>query len=114
MFPHEVFVTFSMGSIVGPLCSLSADAVDARGLVDFEFLWLLPLARALPEMSLYGLLFYMQIGHVIILRPQGTCLYVRLVLPMANSLARLGRMISGVPRPPAVAGAAKGWVRTAR
>jgi hypothetical protein len=114
MFPHEVFVTFSMGSIVGPLCSLSADAVDARGLVDFEFLWLLRLARALPIMSLYGLLFYIQIGHAIILRPQGACLYVRLVLPMENSLARLGRMIWGVPRPPAVAGAAKGRVRTAR
>jgi hypothetical protein len=40
MFPHEVFVTLSVGSIlvsiVGPLYSLSADAVDARGLVGFE------------------------------------------------------------------------------
>jgi hypothetical protein len=40
MFPHEVFVTLSVGSIlvsiVGPLCSLSANAVDARGLVGFE------------------------------------------------------------------------------
>jgi hypothetical protein len=45
-----------------------------EGLVDFEFLWLLGLARALPIMSLYGLLFYIRIGHAMILRPQGTCL----------------------------------------
>jgi hypothetical protein len=40
MFPREVFVILSVGSIlvsiVGPLCSLSANAVDARGLVGFE------------------------------------------------------------------------------